>query len=425
MKLELRNVRVNTIEFGKATAICGGVLTVNREELTACILEDRRIGSVDIQLARPGESCRILQVVDIIEPRAKISGGEDFPGVIGKTVPAGEGVTCALKGAAVTLCDQSEPERLSQAEDPLGFILDMSGPAADIHLYGGLNHVVLLPVATGGVSQDGYRAAMKIAGLKAAAYLASAAKEEEPEDTEIFELPPLPELGERDLPRVAYIFMVHCTSYPAIPGEPILYGDNIKQLLPTVLHPNEVLDGGVVNPFDGVGTETYVIQNHPIIRALMARHGRDLLFTGVILTVSRVTEPERERSAMMAAQAAAHVLGAGGVVLTKASSGAPDIDLAQTAQACDDLGVKAVLIIFDRSNKGEAGEVFDLPGARSIVTTANQYEVLDLPPVDQVIGRIHPLEDGKTAAGRLQKTFRFIRGGLDQEGITRIRSMRY
>jgi glycine reductase len=268
---------------------------------------------------------------------------------------------------------------------------------------------------------------MKLASLKTAKYLALAGNELKPDDIEIYETPPLTEItrGMEDLPKVAYIFMVHCTSYPAIPGEPVLYGDNIRLFSPTIVHPNEIFDGAIVNPYDGTGTETYVIQNHPVIKELYRRHGKDLCFVGVILTVSRVTEPERERSAMMAANMAKFVLGADGVILTKASSGAPDIDLAQTAQRCEDLGVKPVLIIFDRSNRGEIGEVFNLPGARAIVTTANQYETLHLPAVKRTIGKRVTLPSGRTCDGELDRVFRFIRGGLDQEGITHIGSVRY
>lgn len=436
MKLELHYINVKDTEFGSETRLNNGVLTINRQELTDYLLEDERLGKVDLELAHPGESCRILQVADVIEPRAKIEGGSDFPGAVGPIQAAGTGKTCVLQGVAVSISDQSDAKDLAQAEDAAGFILDMSGPASEIHLYGSLHHLVVIPYPNEGVSRDGYRAALKIAGLKAAAYLARAGRTVTPDSTEVFDLPPVKtdrdfkdkeneETREKKLPKVAYIFMAHCTSYPAISGEPILYGDNIRLLLPTTIHPNEILDGAVVNPYDGVGTETYVLQNHPVITELYSRHGKDLDFAGVIMIVSRVTEPERERSAMMAANMAKWVLGAEGVILTKASSGAPDIDTAQTAQACEDLGMKAVLIIFDRSNSGEIGEVFDLPGARSIVSTANQYEVLELPAVDRVIGKKVTLPDGTPCDGALKKTFRFIRGGLDQEGITRIQSIRY
>ena len=52
------------------------------------------MSTVDVELAHPGESCRILQVSDVVEPRAKTNGsGEDFPGVLGKQGTVGEGST--------------------------------------------------------------------------------------------------------------------------------------------------------------------------------------------------------------------------------------------------------------------------------------------------------------------------------------------
>nr|WP_330383770.1 glycine/sarcosine/betaine reductase component B subunit [Romboutsia hominis] len=43
------------------------------------------IKSIDIELAHPGESVRIVPVKDVIEPRVKVEGnGGIFPGIISK-----------------------------------------------------------------------------------------------------------------------------------------------------------------------------------------------------------------------------------------------------------------------------------------------------------------------------------------------------
>ncbi len=175
MRLELNVININDVQFGELTEIKESALYINRSELRDLLLEDERLNNVEIEIAHPGESCRILQVADVVEPRAKIEGPcEDFPGAIGKIGRAGEGKTCVLRGTAVVLNDQSEAHDLSQAEDALGFIIDMSGPAADIHLYGKLHNIVVLPYPAEGVSRDGYRVAMKLASLKTAKYLALA-----------------------------------------------------------------------------------------------------------------------------------------------------------------------------------------------------------------------------------------------------------
>src|SRR2546422_7511345 len=94
-------------------------------------------------------------------------------------------------------------------------------------------------------------------------------------------------------------------------------------MLPTIVHPNEVLDGAVLRGFMGRSVTTWATQNHPMIRALYAQHGRTLWFAGVVVTVAQATEPERVRSAFLAAGLVAHTLGADGAVFTKIGGGGP------------------------------------------------------------------------------------------------------
>ncbi len=429
MKLELEVFNIKGIRFSQKTAVTDGILHVNRDELQKLLEQDKRLIKVDIELTHPGESCRILQVADVIEPRAKSKGGggEDFPGVLSKAGTAGEGTTSVLRGVSVVINNPGEAQDMGDSDDALGTIIDMSGPGAELSLYAKHHNVVLVPFPAKGVSREGYRIAIKLAGLKTAVYLAKAAKGLIPDETEIYDLPPLTAIskGMENLPKVGYIFQIHCTSYPPMSGEPILYGDNVRSLLPTLIHPNEVLDGALVNPYDGIGMETHAIQNHAVIKELYRRHGKELCFTGVILTVSRTTEPERERSVAMASNLAKFLLGADGVVITKASSGAPDVDVSQTAQRCEEIGINTVLIMFDRSLNSEVGAVFNLPRANAIVTTANSWSIVELPTVKRIIGKRVILPSGASSDGVLKKPVRWIRGALDQTGHSRIMSVRY
>lgn len=428
MRLELDILNIKDVRFAAKTQISDRVLYINRNELQELLQQDKRLSGVDIELAHPGESCRILQVSDVIEPRTKTSGGEDLPGVLGKQGTAGQGNTCVLRGVAVVLNNQSEARYLPEGEDAMGNIIDMSGPGAAFTMYAKTYNVVVLPHPAQDVSQEGYRIALKLAGLKTAVYLAQAGKSLKPDEVEIYDLPPLTEVtgGMESLPKVGYIFQVHCTSYPPMVGEPIVYGDNIRLLLPTPIHPNEVLDGAIVNPYHNArACQTYVIQNHPVIKELYRRHGKELCFVGVILTVSRYTEPERERSAAMAANLAKSLLGADGVIITKASGGAPDVDAAQTAQRCETLGVKAVLIMFDVASGIESGTVFNLPGASAIVNTGNEWELVSLPAVKRTIGKPVVLPSGVSSDAELKRALNWIAGAVDQEGHSKIISVRY
>jgi len=428
MRLKLDIHDIKDVQFGEKTVISNGVLYVNRRELQELLQQDKRLGKVNIELAHPGESCRILQVWDVIEPRAKSNGNvADFPGVLGRTGTVGAGTTCVLRGVSVVLNTQAEAHNLPEAEDALGYIIDMSGPAAELTPYAKTNNVVLLAFPAEGVGHESYTVGLKVAGLKTAAYLAQAGIELKPDDVEIYDLPPLTEVtkGMEDLPKVAYIFQIYCTSYPAMPSEPILYGDNIIRLLPTIIHPNEVFDGAIVNYYHGRGTETYVFQNHPVIKDLYHRHGKELCFVGVVATVSRYQEPERERSVAMASNIVKSIFGADGVVITKSSSGAPDIDASQTAQKCEDLGVKAALIMFGSESGSDSSTVFNLPGAQAIVNTGNPFRTLELPAVKKAIGKFVVLPSGLPCDGKIRKAPNFIVGALDIAGHTKRVSVQY
>jgi len=429
MRLELRIINISDVQFGEKTELRGDRLLIDREELITLLLEDQRLGRVEIELAHPGESCRILQVSDVIEPRAKIGKtGEDFPGVIGKQISAGGGQTCVLRGAAVVINDQSALG--GPSHDPIGCIIDMSGPAEDVSPYAHTQNIVVLPYPTEDTSNNEYLLAQKLAGLKTARYLAKAGETIEPDETEIYELPALsqitPELEQ--LPRVAYIFQAYCTSYPAIPGEPILYGDSLRKLIPVLVHPNEILDGALINPYQGMGIETYAIQNHPTIQGLYQRHGQDLSFAGVIVTVSQYTEPERERSAAIAANLAKNILAADGVILTKSSSGAPDIDVAQTAQRCEELGIKAVIINWGRQqDAGDEGNIviFNLPKADALISTGSPLRTLKLSAVKRIIGRPVNLPSGEPITSAFNKRILFISGAVGQLGNSRMVAAQY
>ena len=102
MKLELGCVQINDIQFASESKVENGTIYVNAEELKALLLEDENLKSVELEIAKPGESVRIMPVKDVIEPRVKVNGGGNlFPGVISKVETVGSGRTNVLKGSAV------------------------------------------------------------------------------------------------------------------------------------------------------------------------------------------------------------------------------------------------------------------------------------------------------------------------------------
>jgi glycine reductase len=432
MRLELNTVIIRDIQFADKTMVSNGVLHVNRSELEGLLLEDPRFSRVDIELARPGEKCRILQVGDVIEPRAKTSpGDEDFPGVVGGQVPVGRGSTCVLGGAAVVLSDYREKREVGKSTDPSGEIIDMSGPGAEASIYGKTYNIVLLPTPSDGTNPQEYQAALKIAGLRTAAYLAKAGTGITPDATEVFELPPLTEVkaGFERLPRVVYIFQILSLQFDAIPGEPVLYGRNVPGIVPALIHPNEVLDGALTSPSPTLNLQTYQIQNQPIIKELYRRHGKDLCFAGVIVTTAPNNMTEIERVSNMTATLAKYTVGADGAVLTKTGGGAPELTMAMTAQLCERLGIKTAIAMLhmaaDVSDpRYGATTIFSMPEVDAIVSMGVPFMRLTLPPVERIIGRAGASAEGPVS-GEIVRAINNIRGTLCQLGSSRLKAVRY
>jgi glycine reductase len=432
MRLELNILKIRDVRFADKTAVSGGVLSINRSQLQALLLEDRRFGGVEIELAHPGERCRILQVLDVIEPRAKTSDGdEDFPGAVGRQVPAGKGSTCVLQGTAVVLSDYSE---LGQGAslDPNGEIIDMFGPGAEISPYGKTHNIILLATPADGVTGPEYRAALKIAGLKTSAYLAKAGKGVMPDQTEVFELPPVTDIHESSpkLPKVVYIFQILTLQFEPIPGEPVLYGKNVSDIVPTLIHPNEILDGAVIAPHRALLVQTYRIQNHPIIKELYRRHGKDLSFAGVIIMTAPNNLDDIERVSNIASCLAKYTLGADGAVLTKTGGGAPELTMARTAQRCEQLGVRTAIAMLHlgadiKDVKYGAVTIFSMPEVDAIVSMGVPFMEFTFPAADRMIGRSRLSEGELPVQGEMVRALRWVNGSLCQLGSMKEKAVRY
>ncbi|MDD3515288.1 MAG: glycine/sarcosine/betaine reductase component B subunit, partial [Synergistaceae bacterium] len=162
MRLELHKVKINKLAWGDTTSVRAGVLTVNKEELLSVLAGDERLAKVDVDIALPGESVRILPVKDVVEPRFKMEGpGGVFPGMVSDVESVGEGKTLVLSGAAVVTTGKIV--RFQEG------IIDMTGPGADYTPYSGTCNVVIILENVEGIDKHDYETACRMAGLKAAA----------------------------------------------------------------------------------------------------------------------------------------------------------------------------------------------------------------------------------------------------------------
>ena len=393
MKLEVGKYRVRRVAFSSVTRLEGGVLYLNRDELRSIALQDDLVEDVSIELAHPGEPTRIIHVLDAIEPRLKApptvaqareinADSMAFPGFLGPARTVGDGRTNVLKGLAVLESAQFPEPTTGILEFNEGFI-DMSGPGAAYSSCSDTANIVLLFQPRPGISNEEYDTAIRNAGLRAVDYLARVTLDAIPDEIKVYELSDV----DPSLPRVAYIDQCQWQGFMV---QTFLYGMTMRDLVPTLLHPNEMLDGAIVsgNYRSPMKVSTYIHCNNPIIKALYDRHGVDLNFVGVILCRGHFDDhSSKERSAHYAAKLA-RLLKVDGVVHTLEGTGNTFVDFMLMVQAFERFGIKSVPIVHEHG--GPAGTDWPLVDyvseARSITSTGGVDRRFSVPAMKRVIG---------------------------------------
>ncbi|MDQ3831162.1 MAG: glycine/sarcosine/betaine reductase component B subunit, partial [Candidatus Tectomicrobia bacterium] len=100
--LEVGMFPLQRLVFASQTNYQNGTLGINRAALLSAIAEPRVIADIEIHLAHPGESCRIVHVLDAVPLMVKVDGRSTvFPGFLGPAIPAGDGRNHRIRGATV------------------------------------------------------------------------------------------------------------------------------------------------------------------------------------------------------------------------------------------------------------------------------------------------------------------------------------
>jgi sarcosine reductase len=424
MTLTLATYPVQEISFGAETRLSDAALVIEKDELRSLVLQDPRIESVDFEIACPGESCRAGPIFDIVEPRAKAPGGSpDWPGVFGAPQTAGSGTTHVLAGMAVTAVREQSP---GESRGATGYVLEMSGEAAAGSDYGKLQHLILVARTKVDLPAHARLQAYRLAQLKVAVRLAQSAFSTAPVHTESLDT----EIGadRTGLPRFAYVGQIFSRQRKPETEEAILYGADTDGMLPTLLHPNEWLDGALLPSYHASlgGAETYFYQNHPVINALYRRHqAGDLNFIGTVATIASADNFDRERNTRFAAHLVRWALKADAAVLTKFGGGVPHTDLSETARLLECDGVKTAVQVTDlaRDRRVESALLFNFPEVNAIVCIGGNSTSWKLPRVERVIAANSGLAE--MLAGPLEIDSLNVVGVANQQGASRLRSVMY
>ena len=384
MRLEIESIDIEDVQTGSKTYAQDRVLYVNPKEVQELILKDKRIRSVDVNLVSPGDRVRIINLMDVVQPRCKIDQFEaDFPGFVGRLRITGSGRTRSLRGVAVLVSNPDTKRKYSA-------LVDMCGLGAELSRYGKMRNISIVPYIADGTEERDFEDAVKIAGLKTAVYLALAAEEHPVDELEVYDLD-IPNLErESDLSRVACYYQLYSPQHDHRGiSDPCFYGTDVRDLMPTMIHPNEVLDGGVIGHHTIRSLDTYTIQNHGVIKELYRRHGKDLIFAGVVCGVANIDPIVRKRKALMAANLIKNVLGADGVIVTKIHGGMPHVDIALVGEECEKLGVKTAVFTQPVIGIGTLADtlLFNNEALDLIITVGATFERVKLPlEADRIMG---------------------------------------
>ena len=378
------HIHIKDIQFAAESKVENGVLYVSEEAVKAIILEDEKLKSASLDIAKPGESVRITPVKDVIEPRVKVEGeGGIFPGVISKVDVVGSGKTHALKGMAVVTAGKI-----------VGFqegIVDMTGPGADYTPFSKLNNLVLLCEPIADIKPHDYEKAVRLAGFRVANYLGELARELTPDETKVYETLPFKKGLETypDLPRVAYVYMLQTQG---LLHDTYVYGVDAKQTLSTIMNPTEIFDGAIVSGNCVSACDkntTYHHMNNPVIEDLFEEHGKTLNFVGVIITNENVYLADKIRSSDWTAKMC-EMLELDGAIVSQEGFGNPDTDLIMNCKKIEGKGIKTVIITDEYAGRdGKSQSLADADAAAdAVVTGGNANEVIVLPKLDKVIGML-------------------------------------
>ncbi len=392
MRLEIGNFYVKDIVFGEVLSFREGVLSINKQEALDYIKSDERITEAELYIAKPGDKIRMCPVKEAIEPRVSLAGRSAFPGYIGDLAKAGEGTTHALKNCSVLVVGR----HWGGFQDGL---IDMSGEGQKYTYFGGINNLVLVADTNEEFEKNEQQKkndALRRAGHKLAEYVAMCVKELEPEETEVFDLEPMIKRAteKEKLPSVVYVMQAQSQMEEGGYND-LLYGWDMNRMLPTVMHPNEVLDGAIVSgSFMPVSSKwsTYDFQNCPNIKALYKEHGKTINFLGVIMSNLNVALEQKERAAMFVAQIA-NTLGADGAVLAEEGYGNPDADFIACYVALEDAGVKTIGVTNECTGRDGASQPLVTLDEKcdAIVSCGNVSELIKLPPMETVLGELQAL----------------------------------
>ena len=385
VKLELFDYAIEDLQWGEQTRLDRKTLSLSRVDLQDQVQDLSRGIQIDYELARPGESKRIVHVLDTVLPIAKSTGGgPTFPGFEGPAQLVGTGQTVRIKNILVTVAARfPHPEAMTPIEKPREGMIDMAGVGAPYSYGSDYFHLILSLTSDPSISNAAFDQALRNITLRCARLLAEVGKNGDEPDRSTIELNSV----DSHLPKVILIYQVQSQ---LVCARTFYYGEEVSKTLPTFVHPAEFFDGAVVsgNYKSERKIPTALHCANPFITELLERHGETVNFLGVILSRGYNDSFEQKKKMGLWVARLARNLGAVGAVALVEGTGNGTVDFMQTVKACEDEGIKTVAALHESNGpKGYERPLVDHPReADAMISRGNVSEKIYIAPLATVIG---------------------------------------
>ncbi|ATW27351.1 glycine/sarcosine/betaine reductase component B subunit [Candidatus Formimonas warabiya] len=382
MSLEIRSFHVKHAKFTEGPSkIEGGTLLINKDAVLGNLTHES-MEKVDLDIVKPGDSVRIIRVLDVVQPIAS-PDKKIFPGFLNEPSTVGWGNTNRIEGFRVISCG-TFPQVQNTSLTTKDGLIDMSGVGAEICIGSDTVNLVVTYYPKANVSNEEFDQVTRKLTLTLAAYFGKMTLGLEPDEVCRYDI----SQENPELPNVLYINQ-HQDQGPHI--RPYLYGRPLgEDFVPTLISPLEMMDGAIVsgNYRNCMKKPTSFHMRDPIMEELLRQHNKTLNFKGVIVTRGHHGDATLKLRSASCAAKLARMMGADGVIVALEGTGNGTIDFQFTLECCEKAQIKTIGIIHELGGVvgDDAPLVYRSPYADALVSTGGVEREFALGPVEKVIG---------------------------------------
>ncbi len=426
---QIVDVDIGGAELGSGTRFANGRLILDPTEVAAMVEEDGRIRQAHVHVVQPGDDVRLVHVLDVVQPVARMNGRNQavFPGILTPPEQVGMGPVLRMNGLKVTVLGVIPPvdSFLTQQEG----ILEMSDRSADLSPLTREPHVVLDLAVDPDIEPMAAAEAYRNAALRVAKYIGEMAADhisagDIPEAVEPVSDPA------RDSGRpLRLIHICEVSSFGPL-FDTLIIGRSARNMLPTLVSLHAMAGGAVVSAdyhYAGQRNYTCYYQANPVEKAVVGVSPSGSEFLGTVVLPVGIDDTKKRAGAAFAAHLA-ELSGAEGAVITAVAGGNAHLDVMFAVRECERRDIPTVLSIVEMagSTGADPGMVDTVPEANLMVSTGNREELIVLPPPGTVLGGANLLDGpqdesgGEDATGELRVPLRTIVASNNEMGAWRI-----